>query len=130
MTPQQFIEKWKAAELKERAACQEHFIDLCAVLEQESPAKADPKGTWFTFERGLIKEAGGHGFADVWRKGCFGWEYKGKRKNLEDAYRQLSQYREALENPPLLIVCDLNRFEIRTDSTGTIKEGTKNSAGL
>jgi type II restriction/modification system DNA methylase subunit YeeA len=32
MTPHQFIAKWQAADLKERAACQEHFLDLCAVL--------------------------------------------------------------------------------------------------
>ena len=44
MTPAEFISKWKAAELKERAACQEHFLDLCAVLEQPTPAAADPKG--------------------------------------------------------------------------------------
>jgi hypothetical protein len=29
------------------------------------------------------------GFADVWKKGCFAWEYKGKKKNLDDAYQQL-----------------------------------------
>ena len=53
MTPARFIEKWKLAELKERAACQEHFLDLCRVLEQESPAAADPKGEWYTFEKGV-----------------------------------------------------------------------------
>ena len=35
------------------------------------------------------------------------------------AYQQLLQYREALENPPLLVVCDLNRFEIHTNFTNT-----------
>ena len=54
---------------------------------------------------------GGDGWADVWKRGCFGWEYKGKHKDLAEAYDQLLQYREALENPPLLVVCDLNRFE-------------------
>ena len=29
MTPGKFIAKWRAAELKERSAAQEHFIDLC-----------------------------------------------------------------------------------------------------
>jgi hypothetical protein len=79
-------------------------------------------GEWFTFEKGLDKDAGGKGFADVWRRGFGGWEYKGKRKNLIDARCQLSQYREALANPPLLIVCDLDRFEIHTNFTGTVKE--------
>ena len=122
MTPHEFIAKWKPAELKERAACQEHFLDLCRLLKQKTPAEADSKGTWYTFEHGVQKDVGGQGFADVWRKDCFGWEYKGKKKNLADAYRQLSQYREALGNPPLLVVCDLNRFEVHTNFTGTIKE--------
>jgi hypothetical protein len=29
-----FIRKWKAVELKERSAAQEHFIDLCRVLNE------------------------------------------------------------------------------------------------
>ena len=32
MTPQQFIEKWQVSKLKEKAACQSHFADLCALL--------------------------------------------------------------------------------------------------
>ena len=52
-------------------------------------------------------------------RGRFGWEYKRKRKNLKDAYDQLLLYREDLENPPLLVVCDLDRFEIHTNFTGT-----------
>ncbi len=122
MTPQEFIAKWKAADLKERAACQEHFLDLCRLLDQQTPAEADPTGAWYTFEKGVNKDTGGQGFADVWRRGFFGWEYKGKKKDLKAAYVQLCQYREALGNPPLLVVCDLNRFEVHTNFTGTIKE--------
>jgi type II restriction/modification system DNA methylase subunit YeeA len=122
MTPHQFIAKWKPADLKERAACQEHFLDLCAVLGEPTPAAADPTGSWYTFEKGVSKDTGGQGFADVWRRNCFGWEYKGKKKNLTDAYRQLCQYRESLLNPPLLVVCDLNRFEIHTNFPNTAKE--------
>ena len=81
MTPQQFIDKWSPAELKERAACQEHFLDLCRVLDQPTPAAVDPKGEWFTFEKGVQKDVGGQGFADVWRKNCFGREYKNKRQH-------------------------------------------------
>lgn len=122
MTPHEFITKWKAADLKERAACQEHFLDLCRLLGEPTPAEADPTGSWYTFEKGVSKDTGGQGFADVWRKGFFGWEYKGKRKDLKAAYVQLCQYRESLNNPPLLVVCDLNRFEIHTNFTGTIKD--------
>ena len=122
MTPQQFIAKWKKAELSERSACQQHFLDLCDLLRQPKPAEVDPKGEWYTFEKGVDKTDGGKGFADVWQQGKFGWEYKGKHKNLKDAYQQLLKYREALENPPLLVVCDLDRFEIHTNYTDTVKK--------
>ena len=68
MTSQQFIAKWQAASLKERAACQSHFNDLCGVLGQPTPTDADPDGTWYTFEKGVEKESGGQGFADVWKR--------------------------------------------------------------
>ncbi len=52
----------------------------------------------------------------------FSWEYKGKHKDLAAAYQQLLLYREALENPPLLVVCDLDRIQIHTNFTGTAKQ--------
>ena len=121
MTPSEFIRKWKAANLKERSAAQEHFIDLCRLLEERTPADADPLGEWYCFERGASKLAGGDGWADVWKRGCFGWEYKGKHKDLQAAYVQLQQYAVALENPPLLIVCDMDRFRIHTNWTNTVQ---------
>jgi hypothetical protein len=120
VTPHEFIQKWQAVALSERSACQQHFLDLCNLLAQPKPA-ADPAGTWYTFERGVSKTGGGQGWADVWLRNHFGWEYKGKHKDLAAAYKQLLQYREDLENPPLLIVCDLDRFEIHTNFTGTAK---------
>ena len=122
MTPLDFIQKWQRANLSERSACQQHFLDLCDLLGQEKPAAADPDGTHYTFERGVTKSSGGNGWADVWMREHFGWEYKGKHKSLQEAYQQLLLYREALENPPLLVVCDLDRFEIHTNFTNTIKK--------
>lgn len=119
MTIDQFIVKWKKAELKERAAAQEHFLDLCRLLDHQTPAEADATGTTFCFEKGAAKHGGGEGFADVWKKGFFGWEYKGKRKDLDAAYDQLLRYKDALENPPLLVTCDLDRFVIQTNFTYT-----------
>jgi hypothetical protein len=121
-TVNDFIRKWQAVELKERSAAQEHFLDLCRLLGEPSPAQADPTGDFYCFERGATKTSGGEGWADVWKRGHFGWEYKGKRKNLDAAFGQLQQYALALENPPLLIVCDLDRFVIRTNWTNTISE--------
>lgn len=121
VTPQLLIAKWKRADLAERAACQEHFIDLCRMLGHPTPAEADPTGEFFTFERGVEKAEGGNGWADVWKRNFFGWEYKGKHKDLKAAYRQLQLYRESLDNPPLLVVCDLDRIEIHTNFTGSAK---------
>lgn len=100
----EFIAKWRKIDLKERSAAQEHFIDLCSVFEHPTPAAADPTGESFCFEKGISKHGGGNGFADVWKRGHFGWEYKGKHKDLSAAYDQLLRYRDALENPPLLLL--------------------------
>ncbi|MFZ2155656.1 MAG: DNA methyltransferase, partial [Bradyrhizobium sp.] len=122
MTPDQFIAKWKAAELKERSAAQSHFIDLCHMLNEPAPTDADPTGAWYAFERGATKTTGGEGWADVWKRDHFGWEYKGKRKDLNAAFAQLQQYALALENPPLLVVCDMDRFRIHTNWTNSVSE--------
>ncbi|WP_066652110.1 MULTISPECIES: class I SAM-dependent DNA methyltransferase [Sphingomonas] len=122
MTPQEFLSKWRHVELKERSASQSHFNDLCALLGVLDPIAADPKGEWFAFEKGATKTSGGEGWADVWRKGCFAWEYKGPRKDLDKAFSQLLQYAVALENPPLLIVSDMDRIRIHTSWTNTVQE--------
>ncbi|KRA64725.1 DNA methyltransferase [Caulobacter sp. Root655] len=120
MTPAQFIKKWSDSSLRERQGAQEHFIDLCRMLGQPTPAEDDPHGDHYCFERGAEKTGGGDGWADVWRKGCFGWEYKGKHKNLDAALRQLTTYAQALENPPYLVVCDMERIIVHTSWTNTI----------
>ena len=120
MTPGAFIAKWRASELKERSASQSHFIDLCRLLGEPTPTDADPTGEWYCFERGARKDTGGDGWADVWKRGCFAWEYKGRRADLDAAFNQLRQYALALENPPLLIVSDMARFRIRTNWTNSV----------
>ena len=122
MTPAEFIAKWRPVALKERSAAQTHFNDLCRLLGLDDPVAADPNGDWFTFEKGASKATGGEGWADVWRKGAFGWEYKGRHKDLDAAYRQLLMYAAALENPPLLVTCDTDRIVIRTNFTNTVQE--------
>ena len=117
-----FIRKWRAVELKERSAAQEHFLDLCRLVGEPTPAEADPIGDFYCFERGATKASGGEGWADVWKRDHFGWEYKGKRKDLDAAFGQLQQYALALESPPLLVVSDLDRFIIRTAWSSTVSE--------
>jgi hypothetical protein len=122
MTPHEFLSKWRHVELKERSASQSHFNDLCALLGVLDPVSADPTGEWFTFEKGASKTSGGEGWADVWRKGCFAWEYKGRRRDLKAAFNQLLQHSVALENPPLLIVSDMDRILVHTNWTNTVQE--------
>ncbi|MCB8929383.1 MAG: class I SAM-dependent DNA methyltransferase [Ardenticatenaceae bacterium] len=122
MTPQQFVHKWRGVTLKERSASQEHFIDLCHLVNHPTPAAHDPTGERFTFERGADKQTGGQGWADVWYRGRFAWEYKGKHKDLDAAYNQILLYREALENPPLMVVSDMERILIHTNFTNTVKQ--------
>ena len=120
MTPYEFIYKWRASTLTERQASQQHFLDLCELLGEPKPADVDPTGETYCFERGARKDTGGDGWADVWKRHHFAWEYKGKRKDLDAAFDQLRQYSLALENPPLLIVSDMLRFRIRTNWTNSV----------
>ncbi len=141
MTPAEFKRKWARYSGKETAAYQEHFNDLCALLGQPTPATADPTGSEsFCFQKRVVKDVGlfalqepdriaekpeaerERSFADVWKKSCFAWEYKDKKKNLDAAYQQLLRYRESLLNPPLLVVCDFDRYIVRTNFNGTVQE--------
>jgi hypothetical protein len=92
------------------------------VLGVEEPGDAER----YCFERGLVKmgSAGTRtdGFADVWLRGHFAWEYKAPGKSLEGALRQLMMYALPLENPPLLVVSDRLRIEVHTHFTGTPSE--------
>jgi hypothetical protein len=121
LSPQKFVNQWRAAAQKECSAAQSHFNDLCRLIDHPTPLEADSKGTWFAFEVGANKTKGGDGFADVWKKGFFAWEYKGKHGDLDKAYQQLLQYRESLQNPPLLVVCDIDQIIVHTNFTNTVK---------
>lgn len=106
--------------LSERAAAQSHFNDLCRLLDHPTPIEADPRGEHFAFEKGLQKSGGGLGFADVWKRQHFAWEYKKRRRNLGDALDQLARYALALESPPLHIACDTDQFRVVTAWTNTV----------
>jgi len=138
MTPAAFKTKWAKFSGKESAAYQEHFGDLCRMLGVPTPNTADPTANdSFCFQKRVAKDAElfdfdatgealpaskERGFADVWKRDCFGWEYKGPGEDLEKAYKQLLRYRESLLNPPLLIVCDFHRYIVRTNFNGAVQE--------
>ena len=116
----EFAAKWRENARRENASSQEHFIDLCRLLGVQTPNEADPVGEWYAFEAGAERTSTGRqGRADVWKREHFGWEYKGAHADLGAAYRQLLDYREDLENPPLLIVSDMDLIEVHTNFTGT-----------
>jgi hypothetical protein len=101
MTPSEFVKKWAASKAGERQGSQSHFIDLCRMLGEPAPNDDPGNLDTYTFERGAEKTTGDNGFADVW---------------LKD---QLVLYHEALGNPPLLVVSDMERFEVHTKWTNT-----------
>src|SRR5438552_17386286 len=131
MTPAEFKRKWARYSGKETSAYQEHFNDLCALLGQPTPATVDPTGSEsFCFQKRVVKDAElfalsesdrvaeepeterERGFADVWKRGCFAWEYKGKKKILDAAFHQLIGYRVSLLTLPLIVVCNYVRYII------------------
>ena len=118
LTPAAFAEKWRGVTTTEKASSQSHFIDLCRMLGEPTPHDADPTGAHYAFEKRVTKAGGGEGFADVWKRDFFAWEYKGSYRDLRAAYVQLLGYKDDLGNPPLLIVSDMERIEIRTNFTG------------
>ncbi len=122
MNPLEFVNKWKAVEVKEIAFAQSHFNDVCELVGVPKPLEIDPHGTFFTFEISAKKFGSRSGRADVWYKGKFIWEYKGDKTDLEEAYQQLQLYRESLENPPLLITSNAHTIIINTNFNNTVRK--------
>ncbi|HOG03594.1 MAG TPA: N-6 DNA methylase [Accumulibacter sp.] len=118
MTPHQFIAKWRDNPLSERAGAQAFFLDLCALLGVAAPNDPDH----YCFERGATRTGAGQGWADVWKRGHFGWENKGPGGALGGALKQLMTYALALDNPPLLVVSNRDVTQIHTHFTGTPSE--------
>ena len=115
VTPAQFIAKWQNNVLSERAGAQSHFLDLCELLGVDKPSDPDT----YCFERGARRTGAGNGWADVWKRDHFAWEYKAPGANLGKALKQLMTYALALDNPPLLVVSDRLVIHIHTHFTGT-----------
>jgi type II restriction/modification system DNA methylase subunit YeeA len=122
VTAKEFITKWSASILGERQASQSHFNDLCKLLGEQTPTEADPDGEWYAFEKGAEKVGGGKGWADVWKRKFFAWEYKKKDGDLTAAFAQLQRYSLALENPPILIVSDMQTIEVHPNFTNAVNK--------
>ena len=120
MSPEQFIAKWRRSAGGEMAGGQEWFIDVCRMVGHGTPNEVDPRQEWYTFERTLRQNTGQLGRADVFKRGYFAWEFKGAHSDLDAAYRQLQRYREALNNPPLLVVSDFRTIRVHTNFTNKV----------
>ena len=88
------------------------------MLGVPAPAGGDD----YVFEKGMLALGQRRGYADVFKRGHFAWENKAPGKPLEGALKQLMNYAQALDNPPLLIVSDRLRIEVHTRFTGTPSE--------
>ena len=117
MDARAFVAKWAGSAGRENASAQEHFIDLCRLVGRPTPNEDDPLQTRYTFEKDTTRSSGPRGWVDVWLQDKFAWEYKGRHQDLQAAYKQCLDYHEALGNPPLLVVSDLERFEVHTKFT-------------
>ncbi len=142
LTPQEFVEKWEnptTLELNESQMAQTHFNDICALVGHSDPIAFGDNETFsfefanikpiafgdnetFSFEFANIKPDGRKGRADVFYRARFIWEYKGFHANLDKAYQQLLFYKDYLDNPPLLITCDIRTIIIHTNYTNTVKK--------
>jgi hypothetical protein len=115
-----FIHKWEQNTQKESSTAKEHFSDLCRLLGVPTPNDPGSGSDIYCFEKSLTKTGGKAGFADVWKRDHFAWEYKGKGKyaSLDAAYAQLLLYKEDLGNPPILVVSDIANYEVHIAFTG------------
>lgn len=118
MTPQDFIARWgpggPASGLNEEQGAQSHFLGLCELLGVAKPGN-EPG---YLFEQGSRLAGQASGYADVYKRGAFAWENKAPGKNLDQALKQLQAYSLALDNPPLLVVCDRLHIRIHTQFNG------------
>ena len=118
MTPHQFMTKWgpggTAFNLNEEQGAQSHFLDLCELLSVPKPGSQPD----YRFEEKGDLIGGKTGYADVFKRNQFAWENKAPGKNLDAALRQLLTYSLALDNPPLLVVCDRLTTRIHTQFNG------------
>jgi hypothetical protein len=55
------------------------------------PDQRRPDGPGLLLREGRAEIQCNPGFADVWKGGFFGWEYKKKRKNLNEALSRCAQ---------------------------------------
>ena len=112
MTPQQFIDKWRNTRFGEKQASQLWFNDLLQLVGHPDPVEYGDREN-FTFEKAVPG-----GFADAYKQGHFGWEFKRSYRQLQGAFDQLLRYQVYLQTPPLLVVSAFSLIRIQTNFPG------------
>ena len=112
MTPQQFIDKWRNTRFGEKQASQTWFNDLLQLVGHPDPVEYGDREN-FTFEKAVPG-----GFADAYKQGHFGWEFKRSHRQLQGAFDQLLRYQVYLQTPPLLVVSAFSLIRIQTNFPG------------
>jgi len=112
MTPQQFIDKWRNTRFGEKQAAQTWFNDLLQLVGHPDPVEYGDREN-FTFEKAVPG-----GFADAYKQGHFGWEFKRSHRQLQGAFDQLLRYQVYLQTPPLLVVSAFSLIRIQTNFPG------------
>ena len=85
------------------------------------PGDVDRHGTKYTFEKSTRKIGNTAGFADVWKRHCFAWNTKAIAATWSKPMRA-EAIRQRIENPPLLIVSDMQEIRVHTNFTNTIAQ--------
>ncbi len=119
----EFKRKWgpggSAHALNERQGAQSYFNDLCTLLGVPQPSsEPGESGQDYLFEKQTLALGQVRGYADVFKRNHFAWENKAPGGNLDAALRQLLGYSLALDNPPILVVCDRVNIRIHTQFNG------------
>ncbi len=70
-----FVARWQRSTLTERSAAQQHFLDLCAVLGEPTPATADPDSISYTFGKDAQTDGGEAGWVDEQQAIALKWAW-------------------------------------------------------
>jgi len=86
MNVAEFIAKWRRWTSRSGPLPRSTSSISASSSATPSPPRLTPPAPTSASEKGAAKHGGGDGFADVWKRVFFGWEYKGKHKDLEAAF--------------------------------------------
>ena len=112
MTPEHFIATWGNTALNEEQGAHLWFNDLCELIGHEKP-RGELNGLAYAFEHRVET-----GRADAYYENHFGWEFKSRENQLDEAMRQVLGYSMYLKTPPLLVVSAFSVIRIRTNFPG------------